>query len=170
MAIAITIQQYLGENGVSYDSIEHRPTSSSSESARASFIPDDNLAKGVVLRNKDGYLLIVLPSSKKTDLDKVGDLIDNPVALAPEKEVNALFPDCEDGAVPPIGAAYGMNTIIDDSLNDVDDVYFEAGDHRTLIHLSRPQFFKLTRKMPHASICSKSKTSFSDLNFGYYGA
>ncbi len=170
MAIAISVQQYLSDNGVKYDSIEHRRTSCSSESARASFIKGDNLAKGVVLRNQKGYLLAVLPSSQVTDLNKVGDLIHQPVALALEEEINALFPDCEDGAIPPIGAAYGMQTIVDERLDGIDDVYFEAGDHRTLVHLTGAQFIKLMRKSPHGSICSESKTSFDDMNFGYFGA
>jgi Ala-tRNA(Pro) deacylase len=170
MGIAISVQQYLNDNDVKFDSIEHRPTSSSSESAIASFIPGENLAKAVVLRNQEGYLLTVLPSSRMTDLDKVGSLLDHPVALAPENEINALFPDCEDGAIPPIGAAYGMHTIVDERLDAMNDVYFEAGDHRTLVHMSGRQFFKLMRKSDHASICAKSKPGFNAMNFGYYGA
>jgi Ala-tRNA(Pro) deacylase len=170
MGIAISVQQYLSDNGVKYDSIEHRPTNSSSESAIASFIPGRNLAKAVVLRNQDGYLVTVLPSSRMADLEKVGNLLDHPVALAREAEIDALFPDCEDGAIPPIGAAYGMNTIVDRGLDNVEDVYFEAGDHCTLVHMSGRQFHKLMRKSHHASICSESGLPFKAMNFGYYGA
>ncbi len=51
-----------------------------------------------------------------------------------------IIADCEDGTVPPTGAAYGMNTIVDKSMDKVDDVYFEAGDHRTLVHLKGAQY------------------------------
>ncbi len=105
MAVAISVHQYLSDKGINYDSIEHRRTGSSKESAIASFVPSDNLAKGVVLRNQEGYLLTVLPSSHMMDLNKVGKLLHQPVTLAHEDEINALFPDCEDGAIPPIGAA-----------------------------------------------------------------
>ncbi len=170
MAIAISVQQYLNNNGIKYDSIKHQRTGSSSESARASLVPGENLAKGVVLRNQEGYLLTVLPSSQMADLNKVGGLLHRPVALALEEEINALFPDCEDGAVPPIGAAYSMQTIVDESLDLVDDVYFEAGDHRTLIHLSGTQFHKLMRKSPHASICLESQAGKGETDFVYFGA
>ncbi len=63
-----------------------------------------------------------------------------------------------------------MQTIIDRSLDKVDDIYFEAGDHRTLVHLSGAQFHRLMRKAPHANICSESKTGYSDLITGYFGA
>ncbi len=170
MAIAISIQQYLNENGVDYDSFEHRPTSSSLESARAGFVPSEKLAKGVVLRNQEGYLLTVLPASQMTDLNKVGGLLHQPVALALEEEIIALFPDCEEGAVPPVGAAYGLHTIVDESLDREEDVYFEAGDHRTLVHLSGSQFLKLMQKSSHAKICSAPPKVDGDLITGYYGA
>jgi len=170
MAIAISVRQYLNSNDIEYDSFEHRRTGSSSESARASLVPGDNLAKGVVLRNQEGYLLTVLPSSQMADLDKISDLIHLPVAIALEEEIYALFPDCENGAVPPIGAAYSMQTIVDESLDLVNDVYFEAGDHRTLIHLSGSQFFKLMRKSSHASICFESQAGHGEMDFVYFGA
>ena len=34
--------------------------------------------------------------------------------------------DCEPGAVPPLGAAYGLDVVVDDSLTDHSDVYFEG--------------------------------------------
>ena len=170
MAIAISVQQYLDDNGVKYDSIRHRRTGSSSESARASFVSADSLAKGVVLKNREGYLLTVLPSSQQADLNKVGDMLHQPVALALEEEITSLFPDCEQGAVPPVGGAYGMQTIVDKRLDDMDDVYFEAGDHRTLVHLSAAEFHKLMQKSPHGRICADSKAGSSDMGFGYFGA
>ncbi len=170
MAIAISVQQYLSSNGVQYDSIEHRRTGSSSESARVSFVSPDSLAKGVVLRNREGYLLTVLPSSQQADLDKVGDMLNQPVALALEDEIASLFPDCEHGAVPPVGSAYGMQTIVDKSLDDMDEVYFEAGDHRTLVHLSAAEFHKLMLQSTHGRICADPRTDSSEMGFGYFGA
>lgn len=170
MGIAISVRNYLDDNNIKYDSITHRRTSSSCESANASFVPEESLAKGVVLRNKDGYLLSVIPSSQRADLNKVGSLLDQTVALALEEEITPLFLDCALGAVPPIGAAYGMQAIVDSSLDDVEDVYFEAGDHRTLVHLSQPEFHKLMQKSPHNRICVEPKASDSELGFGYFGA
>lgn len=170
MGIAILLQNYLIENGIEYDSITHRRTNSSSESARASFVPGNKLAKGVVVRNREAYLMTVLPCSQKADLNKVGDVLHLPVALACEEEITPLFPDCERGAVPPIGGAYGMLTIVDKSLDAVDEVYFEAGDHCTLVHLSAGEFRKLTQKSAHVKICSKHPAGQGDMSFGYFGA
>lgn len=67
------------------------------------------------------------------------------VTVASEGALAALLPDCAPGAVPPFGEAYGLPTLWDPALADRDDVYFEGGDHRTLVHVSGPCFAELMR-------------------------
>jgi Ala-tRNA(Pro) deacylase len=69
--------------------------------------------------------------------------LDRPVSMATEEEIATLFPDCEIGAIPPVGAAYGLETVVDDSFDRVSDIYFEAGDHRSLVHISDKEFHNL---------------------------
>ena len=72
------------------------------------------------------------------------------MGLASEDEVFSLFDDCDIGAIPPIGAAYDVPVIVDDSLGDAADIYFEGGDHRTLVHVSGKDFRDLTMDARHA--------------------
>jgi Ala-tRNA(Pro) deacylase len=74
--------------------------------------------------------------------------------LASEKEFRNLFVDCEPGAVPALGEAYGVQVIWDDELAYTADIYIEAGDHEHLIWLERRDFRKLMSSLPH-SIISK---------------
>ncbi|MGA7451580.1 MAG: YbaK/EbsC family protein [Rhodoplanes sp.] len=60
-----------------------------------------------------------------------------------------MFPDCAHGAVPPIGECYGLDTVIDDAIDEQDEVYLEAGDHTTLVHITHAQFAKLTADARH---------------------
>ena len=62
------------------------------------------------------------------------------MGLATEPELAGLFPDCEVGAIPPIGAAYGLRTLMDTRLGKEPEVYFEAGDHESLIKVSAEAF------------------------------
>ena len=158
MGIAITLQQYLSDHGVSYDSLVHERTGTSIRSAQASQVPGDRLAKAVVLRRRDGYILAVLPASRQVRLDEIGGWLKQPVGLATEDEFAPLFPDCEPGAVPPVAAAYGLRSLVDESLEAQPDVYFEAGDHRTLIHVSSAEFHKLMEKVPHGRFSDATKT------------
>ena len=152
MTIAPTLKSYLDEKNIDYDVMSHDTTYTSSKTAQASHVPGDSLAKGVVLSREGGFTLAVVPASCNVSLDAVANYIDGPVELATEEEIEALFPDCEVGAIPPLGDAYGLEMIVDDSLDERADVYFEAGDHKNLIHLSGDLFHKTHETCPHGHI------------------
>ena len=67
-------------------------------------------------------------------------------------ELLELFKDCEPGALPPLGLAYGVDTILDQSLVDAPDIYSEADDHRALVHVSGSGFLKLMANAPRGQI------------------
>ncbi len=69
--------------------------------------------------------------------------------LAKEEEIDTLFTDCEPGAVPALGAAYGLKVVVDDGLAEEPDVYFEAGDHASLVHVTGVIFCKLMAEAEH---------------------
>jgi Ala-tRNA(Pro) deacylase len=156
MAIAFTLQQYLDDKHVDYDVLTHKHTHSSEATSRASHVPQASLAKGVVLTREGGFLLAVVPASSKVRLDVLEGMLHCPVGMANEDEIAELFPDCESGAVPPVAEAYAVDAMIDESLDQQSDVYLEAGDHRSLIHLSGAQFRALTKDAPHARIAARS--------------
>jgi Ala-tRNA(Pro) deacylase len=168
MGIAISLEQYLDGQGIAYDALKHDRTECAAESAAVGNIPSDSMAKAVVLSCRDGHVLAVVPASRQVQLEKVCLCIEQPVSLATETELTSLFPDCEAGAVPPIGAAYGLRTVVDDSLEAQKDIYFEAGDHRTLVHVRGDEFHRLMRTVSHGRICAENAKWTDDTS--YWGA
>jgi Ala-tRNA(Pro) deacylase len=152
MGIALKLQEYLNDQSISYEVMMHELTNSSTRTAQASHVPGDRLAKGVVLTKEGGFVLAVLPSSFRVRLDVIEDMLRCPVSLATEDEIGSLFPDCEVGAVPPIGAAYALDCVVDESLEQQGDLYLEGGDHRSLIHIDHSQFHELMKDFPHGHI------------------
>ena len=75
-----------------------------------------------------------------------GTQLGHKVDLASEDEIERLFEDCDRGAVPPLGECYGLDVIIDDSIDARRHVYMEGGDHATLIRMEGEQFARLTAK------------------------
>jgi Ala-tRNA(Pro) deacylase len=71
--------------------------------------------------------------------------------MAAESEIDRLFTDCAHGAVPAAGSCYGLDVIVDDSIRMQPEIYIEAGDHETLLHLGRAQFARLTAGSLHGS-------------------
>src|SRR5262245_21869212 len=145
-----TITQYLTRQGAPYDVLAHEPTQSSTRTAQACHVSGDRFAKAVVLHDGGGYLVAVLPASHHLRLTELEG--NAALRMASEDEIGQLFPDCARGAVPPIGAAYGLKTIVDDSIAAMPEVYFEGGDHATLVHMSGAAFSRLLADAPHARI------------------
>jgi Ala-tRNA(Pro) deacylase len=140
MATALTVQQYLEAQGIAYEVLPHGPTTSSLQTAEVADVSADQLAKAVILKTDAGYLLAVVPASRHLEWTALRDCLDQDLALASEEEIAWLLPDCTAGAVPPFGEAYGIDTVIDDSIAAQPDIYFEGGDHMTLVHMSGPAF------------------------------
>ena len=152
MSVAATFRTYLEEKNLKCDEVHHRPTATSAQTAEASHVSGDCVAKGVVLSCEGGVKLAVVPASCNVRLDAIHKFVEGPVSLASEDEIVEIFYDCDPGAIPPSGTAYGIDTIVDDSLNDQEDVYLEAGDHETLLHLTRAQFQHIQENWQHGKI------------------
>lgn len=143
MAIAITLAEYLRNWDLDFEVLPHPRTWSSMQTAEAAHVPGDRVAKSVLLKDEQGYLLAALPASHRLDLGTLHRRYRRDLGLATEAEIATLMADCALGAVPPTGPAYGIETIVDESLMEQPDVYFEAGDHEDLIHMRRDQFRSL---------------------------
>jgi Ala-tRNA(Pro) deacylase len=152
MGIALTLQSYFGDHNIAYDVRRHERTGNSSRTAEASHIPGERLAKGVVLKSGAGYILAIVPASRRVALVAIAATTGAPVALASEAEASMLFPDCEPGAVPVFGEAYGIPAMIEESLDDTRDIYCEGGDHRSLVHMDGRDFRALMAGAERARI------------------
>lgn len=152
MAIAITLKQYLDDRHVPYEVMIHDRTSTARETARRCEIPSSCLAKAVLMRDDRGYIVAVLPASCQVDRKRLEAFLNRPVEMASEEEAARLFRDCERGALPAIGEAYGIDTVVDERLDSVPEVWIEGGDHERLLHLDGPHFRELMAGARHARI------------------
>jgi Ala-tRNA(Pro) deacylase len=154
MAIARRLKWFMDVHGTRYEVLSHRHSSSSRESATKASIPPDQLAKPVLLEDKHGYLLAVLPATQRISMASLEEQTHRKLELATEDELEQIFFDCERGAIPPVGPAYGIPTVIDESLLRVEDIYLEGGDHEELVHLKAASFADLLAGSRHCSFAS----------------
>ena len=145
MTIAMTQERFLVQREAEYDLLLHRHTGSSRETAAAAHVPEDHIAKAVVVRDRADYAIVIIPASRWLKMDDLREKLSRDLQLATEEEITQLFKDCDPGAVPPLGPAYGVETLLDETLNSLDDVYFEAGDHEQLVHIRGEDFQDLLR-------------------------
>ena len=152
MSIANKLKQYLVGQGVAYDIVEHPRSVTASESAHRAHVLADQMAKSVVVHFDQGYALAVVPCTSRVELGRVQKELGKRLGLASESEIGDVFKDCDMGAVPPIGAAYGLEVIVDAHLMEEPDIYFEGGDHRALVHVSGDGFNRLLKDARRARI------------------
>jgi Ala-tRNA(Pro) deacylase len=153
MTIATTVKDYLDKNQIAYQLIDHPKSYTSSEIAAAAHVADDHIAKGVLLNDDHGFLLAIVPADQWLNFDRLRDELDRELQLSTEEDVEAVFMDCDPGAVPPFGEAYGLESILDDALTSLAKVYVEAGDHQQLVVLSSEQFLSLMQGVRHGHFC-----------------
>ena len=152
MGMAMKLSDYLRSHPVQYELVKHPHSASSLQSANSTQVRPGCVVKAVMLEDEHEHLLMaVLPASHKIDLDALRSDTGRMLRLASEPELGERFGDCELGAVPPIGPAYGIETVWDDSLAKEPEVYFEAGDHETLVHVKTGDFVRLLEGARHMS-------------------
>ena len=151
MSSSDSVKNFLHERGVDFDVCAHAPTATSIETARVAHVPADCLAKGVLLEVGEEYVMAVLPATHRLNPHALGKLLHRDVRMADESDFPLLFRDCRPGAVPPLGAAYGIATVVEDSLLSKREVYFEGGDHEHLVHVTGDAFDRLMLGNMHGS-------------------
>jgi len=141
---------YLDDHKIRYDVKPHSHSYSSIGTAIAAEVSPRKLAKAVVLEDHQGrHMMAVVPTDNKISIRKLGQSLNREFHLVTERQVYHLFRDCAPGAIPPVGHAFNMETIVDDQLANQRDIYMESGDHETLIHMKQAEFQKLMASSQH---------------------
>lgn len=150
MSIPSRLSSYLDLRGARYEICAHEHSRSSAETARTAHVPPHQLAKSVILEDDAGCVMAVLPADRRVRLGPLSRMLERErLRLADENRIATLFPDCDRGAVPAVGMAWGIETIVDDELEASEVVYLEGGDHDRLLRMSHDQFHELMLAARH---------------------
>lgn len=145
MSAAPTLTEYLDGLHLDYDIVTHTHTDSSLRSAEAAHVSGELVAKSILLGDEHSYLLAVIPASHRLDVGYLNKETSRQLEMVNESEIEAAFSDCEKGAIPAVGEAYGIDTIVDSGLLRQSSIYFESGDHEHLIKMKRADFQELMK-------------------------
>ncbi len=154
MPIPSRLTGYLERHGTQFELREHKHSASSAETARTARIPPNQLAKSVIVEDEKGCLMAVVPSDRTVLLGALASMLRREnLRLCDENRIAALFSDCDRGAVPPVGMAWGVETVVDDELEACEVVFAEAGDHEHVLCMSQQQFRELMKANRHGRFC-----------------
>jgi len=138
------LRAFLAARQANYEAIVHAGAVTAQEQAAAVHTPGMQMAKVLIVKERDGFVMVVVPAASQVDLDRLKGLIGHgDVRLATVEEARDVVPDCTPGAIPPFGALYGLRTFIDQRLLGVPDVTVPAGDLSSAIRLRSAEFRRL---------------------------
>ena len=138
------VKKFLDDQAVKYVKITHSPAYTAQEIAESAHIHGKELAKTIIVLIDGKMAMAVLPATHSIDFDYFRKAIGAEIIkLASEVQFKDAFPDCEVGAMPPLGNLYGMDVYVDDHLTKDKEIAFNAGTHFELFRMSYEDFARL---------------------------
>lgn len=143
---AAKVKAYLNQQGIKFVTILHSAAFTAPEVAASAHVSGRDFAKTVIVMNQDEMAMVVLPAHRRLLLSDLREMLESPhVRLASEAEFRDRFPDCEIGAMPPLGGLYGMKTYVSGLLAEEREIAFNAGTHTEVIKMSYADFERLVQ-------------------------
>ena len=139
------VSHCLRDAGIAHDVVEHQPTYSAIQEARAAHEEPRHTAKTLLLHDRDGWRLAVIPADRRLDMAKARRLLGGThrMRLATEQEMHAAFPAFDVGAMPPVGSPLPLPEAVDVRLIYRDHVVCAGGDHRHAVRLDPRDLVRL---------------------------
>jgi len=146
MAKMSDLLKYLNLTGVQYQVISHVPAFSAHSVALAARVPDQELAKTILIRADEQYWMAVLRADCHLNQKSLKHALEaKHVSLATEEELEVFFPDCEVGAMPPFGKLYALPVVVDKALAEDTELVFNACTHSESVKMKFADYQRLVR-------------------------
>ena len=117
MAVAASVQEFLRQANVGYTVLPHVPAFTAKAEAAVVHVPRRDWAKAVVFFADGQPIQAVVPADLEVDMYRLAALAGaTTIRLAGEHELRWLYPDCERGAMPPLGPLYNQPVFVDQTL------------------------------------------------------
>jgi Ala-tRNA(Pro) deacylase len=155
MATATWVRDELDRRGVPYEELHHRDAYTAQQLAQAEHVSGHRVAKVVCVMVNGRPVEMVLPASRRVDLDWARHVLRaDEVRLASEEEVAAYFDDCEVGAIPALRHWRDVDVIMDGHLCCDGDILLQGGTHRDAIRIRFDDWFKIVN--PNVELLSEA--------------
>lgn len=153
MAIPQRIRDYLDSQNVPYETLHHSQAFTAQEVAHSLHVSGKKCVKAVAASGDNKLILVVMPASHRLNFQELrAALKANQLEMLVERELVELFPDCDLGAVPPLGNLYGIEVWVDRAVANAEKILFCAGTHEDCIRMRYSDFAKVTRpRLDHFS-------------------
>lgn len=146
MAATSLVHEFLRDARVPYTVLPHSRAVTARGEAAAAHVPGDHWAKVVICVADGEPIQAVVPATRTVDLEALLDLTGAmKIRLATEEELRLLYPDCQDGAIPPFGHIFRQRVFVDIALAGQTHIVFNSGRHTEAIAMRSADFASVVR-------------------------
>jgi len=133
----------LTDEGAGFRLSRHEPVTTSAEAAAVRGSELRSGAKAMLVKGKAGFALVVLAADRKVDWKRLAPLVGGKGARFATDDELRQATGLGKGAVPPFGRLFGLRTIYDESLLEVDTVNFNAGTQTDSVSMARADLIRI---------------------------
>ena len=145
MAVTASVQEFLRTANIAYSVFPHEPAYTAQDEAAVTHVPGRDWAKAVICFADEQPIQAVVPADLAVDLERLLALAGaDSLRLAREDELEWLFPDCEPGAMPPLGPLYRQAVFVDEALAAESQIVFNGGTHQDAVSMRYDDFAAIT--------------------------
>jgi prolyl-tRNA editing enzyme YbaK/EbsC (Cys-tRNA(Pro) deacylase) len=138
-----TVIDYLRGRGVPFLVLPTPDATTAEETAERHAIHVDDMVHTVVVANRFGSALMVVPWTRRLDLGLARRAMNDPkVRPATDEELLAKAPEFDPDAWPPLGLFLLMPMFVDHEVADLEQVVFPAGKPTTLVCIQAEELFR----------------------------
>jgi Ala-tRNA(Pro) deacylase len=140
------LEEMLRAHEAVYERPQHCGAVTAQELAAATGVSGWSVAKVVVIKERDGYVMAALPASCVLDLDRIKGFIGHgDVRLATVEEIERVTEGLPAGAIPPFGGLYGLRTFVDLILANQPEITMPAGDLASSLRMRGSEYLRLAQ-------------------------
>jgi prolyl-tRNA editing enzyme YbaK/EbsC (Cys-tRNA(Pro) deacylase) len=138
-----SVLDYLRGRGVAFLVLPDPDASSVEETAERHEVARDEMVRTVVMTNRFGHALMVLPWARQLDVRLARRAMNDPNAeRTNERELSTTMPEFDPELWPPLGLYLLMPTFIDREVAERRQLVFPAGKPGTLVCLQTEELFR----------------------------
>lgn len=146
MATPNWIRKMLEHRGIRFEELHHTEAYTAQDVAHREHVSGHRVAKVVVAMVDGRPVELVLPASRKVNLDRAKTVLHaQEIRLASEEEMEKIFPDSAVGATPPLRHWQDVEVLMDRALTVEGEILFQAGTHTDAILLNFRDWYEMVK-------------------------
>ncbi|MDI9246107.1 HDOD domain-containing protein [Marinobacter sp. CHS3-4] len=137
MPIAPRLERFLSRKGIAFREMAIEPAQNFEAAVTTSGRPQADFLRASLLIDINGPLMVVHGFNTSIDLDLVHGVTGRRLQFLTAHQAARLFPDCDPGFIPPVGAPFDVPVLVDNDVYSYSRAVMACGADDLMIELDR---------------------------------